>query len=68
MAPPTLQDLKGCGAIEEESAFVAIMKTDGMYTDENVLTVTLELAKNRFGPTGQMDLSFDKNYTKFVEV
>jgi replicative DNA helicase len=65
IAKPTLSDLKGCGKIEEEAAFVLLLSpTDTVYS-ENCPVVRADLAKNRYGPNIISDLVFFKNITKF---
>lgn len=62
---PSMNDLKGCGKIEEESAFVLLLYPSGTNYEENVPVVRADLAKNRFGPNAVADLAFFKNYTRF---
>lgn len=62
---PSLNDLKGCGKIEEESAFVVLLHPTGANYKDNVPVIRAELAKNRFGPTAVSDLAFFKNFTRF---
>ena len=68
---PSLSDLKGCGTIEEESAFVLLLYHSTLpdYNgDKTTPIITAELAKNRFGPNVIDDLVFHKTVTKFKEM
>lgn len=68
-AEPSLSDLKGCGTIEEESAFVLILWNEaGVSLGEDEPFVNGKLAKNRFGPTVNTQLVFYKSITKFKTI
>jgi archaellum biogenesis ATPase FlaH len=64
-ARPSINDLKGCGTIEEESAFVLVMSPSDDKIDETTVVINCDLAKNRFGPNVFTSLVFDKPITKF---
>ncbi len=69
---PLMSDLRESGSIEQDADIVMFLYRDDYYTkestDDNVSTVELLLAKHRSGPTGKIELSFVKNYSKFTNV
>lgn len=62
---PLLSDLRESGAIEQD-ADVVIFLHNPKDEEEKGLT-ELFLAKQRNGPTGKIELFFEKKYTKFCE-
>jgi replicative DNA helicase len=70
---PRLSDLRESGAIEQDADLVAMLydpgKTDddeGQKTqDHDAKPIRLLIAKQRNGPTGAIDLTFIKSYTRF---
>ena len=72
---PLLSDLRESGSIEQDADMVMFLaKAADMAQDEDEMEPTPEdlvkliLAKNRNGPTGQVDLKFAAEYTKFFSV
>jgi replicative DNA helicase len=63
---PLLSDLRESGAIEQDADVVMFLHKPKEESDDNDI-ITLYLAKQRNGPTGKVDLSFEKSFTKFVE-
>jgi replicative DNA helicase len=70
--PPRLSDLRESGAIEQDADVVGLLyrpKSDddegGPVAEEDALAVNLLLAKQRNGPTGDVELTFLKSYTRF---
>lgn len=63
---PLLSDLRESGAIEQDADVVMFLHKPKEESDDNDI-ITLYLAKQRNGPTGKIDLSFEKSFTKFVE-
>jgi replicative DNA helicase len=70
---PILSDLRDSGAIEQDADLVAFIHRAEIYVDPKD-TAKLEevrnkadviLAKNRNGPTGEVELYFDKRFTVF---
>jgi replicative DNA helicase len=70
-ATPRLSDLRESGAIEQDADLVGLLyKTkdedeNSGQTDQDAIPVKLYIAKQRNGPTGEVDLTFLKNYTRF---
>jgi replicative DNA helicase len=70
-ATPRLSDLRESGAIEQDADLVGLLyKTkdedeNAGQTDQDAIPVKLLIAKQRNGPTGEVDLTFLKSYTRF---
>jgi replicative DNA helicase len=70
---PRLSDLRESGAIEQDADVVGLLykpsagdDEDGAQTEEaDGLPVNLLIAKQRNGPTGDINLTFLKSYTRF---
>jgi len=62
---PSMNDLKGCGKIEEEAAFVLLLYDSGNSLDPTCPIVVGDMVKNRFGPTAVSNLAFYKHITTF---
>ena len=70
---PRLSDLRESGSIEQDADLVGLLykpssgdDEDGAAPDESVgVPVNLLIAKQRNGPTGDVDLTFMKPYTRF---
>jgi replicative DNA helicase len=70
---PRLSDLRESGAIEQDADVVGLLykpnagdDEDGAAAEESDgLAVNLLIAKQRNGPTGDINLTFLKNYTRF---
>jgi replicative DNA helicase len=75
---PILSDLRDSGAIEQDADLVLFIHRPEMYPDLRAKAekegksldgiTTLDLAKNRNGPTGVVDLRFYKAQTRFLEI
>lgn len=64
---PNMSDLRDSGSIEQDSdavIFIHKMPT----RDDNALKVPMKIvvAKNRHGPTGLIDIFFEKRFTRFM--
>jgi replicative DNA helicase len=70
---PRLADLRESGAIEQDADVVGLLVRPEMYADddqhksETEGEATLVIAKQRNGPTGEVSLTFLKEYTRFVD-
>jgi replicative DNA helicase len=71
--PPRLSDLRESGAIEQDADVVGLLykpksgddDEPGATAEEEAVPVNLLLAKQRNGPTGDVNLTFLKPYTRF---
>ncbi|MDO7786103.1 replicative DNA helicase [Desulforamulus aquiferis] len=67
---PMLSDLRDSGSIEQDADIVCFMYRDDYYTKEksNKKGITdLIIAKQRLGPTGKVELYFQKQWARFAE-
>jgi replicative DNA helicase len=68
---PRLSDLRESGAIEQDADLVALLYKPASGEDEeagqeqDAVPVNLLIAKQRNGPTGDVNLTFLKSYTRF---
>jgi replicative DNA helicase len=69
---PRLSDLRESGAIEQDADLVGLLykpsagdDEDGNIEEADGLPVNLLIAKQRNGPTGDINLTFLKSYTRF---
>ena len=67
---PILSDLRESGQIEQDADLIAFLYRDDYYTNDSRLKDRMEiiLAKHRNGPTGTVELGFNKQYGKFVHL
>ena len=67
--PPKLSDLRDSGSIEQDADVVMFIQREA-YSDDPVAqsTTHLYIAKHRNGPTGKIDLMFNKQYASFQDV
>lgn len=68
---PLLSDLRESGGIEQEADVVAFIYRDDYYnppTPENENIAEIHIAKQRNGPTGMVQLRFDKRFTSFSDL
>jgi replicative DNA helicase len=65
---PQLSDLRESGAIEQDADLVAFIFREEMYKPQDLDVqgkAKIFVAKQRNGPTGEFELAFIKEYTKF---
>ena len=70
---PRLSDLRESGSIEQDADVVALLYKPSREDDEgggseeqqDAVPVNLLIAKQRNGPTGDVNLTFLKSYTRF---
>ncbi|MCF8565681.1 replicative DNA helicase [Alicyclobacillus tolerans] len=67
---PMLSDIRESGSIEQDADIVAFLYRDDYYDPETERKniVEIQIAKQRNGPTGKVELVFLKNYNKFVNL
>lgn len=67
---PVMSDLRESGAIEQDADVVLMLYRDDYYDPETEKPNTAEIivAKHRNGPTGTVDMFFDKEHTKFMDL
>jgi replicative DNA helicase len=68
---PILSDLRESGSIEQDADLVLMLhkgntSTDQFNSDKTILVTDLIIAKQRNGPTGTVQLLFDKERTKYI--
>lgn len=66
--PPSMAHIRGSGAVEQHADLIGLMfspKDDKEQKWTDIIPVTLRIAKQRNGPTGDVDLTFLKSYTRF---
>jgi replicative DNA helicase len=74
-AKPRLSDLRESGAIEQDADVVGLLykpgksggddEDGGLAAEEDAVPINLLIAKQRNGPTGDVNLTFLKSYTRF---
>ena len=68
---PQLSDLRDSGAIEQDADLVALLYRDSYYAKDqdarNDSSASLDIAKNRNGPTDKVPLVFLRQYTRFED-
>lgn len=67
---PMLADLRESGSIEQDADIVMFLFREGYYNPEteNPFLAKCILAKNRHGSTGEADLRWDGQFTKFANL
>ena len=68
---PMLSDLRESGSIEQDADAVMFLYRDEVYnpdSTEHPNMADIILSKHRHGPTGAVQLYFDKSITKFMDV
>lgn len=67
---PVLSDLRESGSIEQDADIVMMIYREDYYDEfsERKWVTDLFIRKNRNGPTGSVQLMFQKNNQKFVEI
>jgi len=61
---PKLSDLRESGAIEQDADVVILLRREGNFPNEHLI---LDVAKNRHGQTGEVDLAWQGEFSRAVE-
>ena len=68
---PKLSDLRDSGAIEQDADVVFLLRrpsrTAGADNADDKTLAIVDIAKNRNGETGEVEMSFIREYTRFVD-
>jgi len=64
-ARPQLSDLRDSGCVEQDADVVMFIHRKGH--EQGDRSATLDIAKHREGPTGQIPMDWDENLTRFTE-
>ncbi|MCE9613711.1 MAG: replicative DNA helicase [Lentisphaerae bacterium] len=71
LGKPKLSDLRDSGAIEQDADVVCMLRRPCKYEDdpehEDRSLAIVEVAKHRNGPTGEVQLNFEDEYTRFSD-
>jgi replicative DNA helicase len=67
---PVMSDLRESGSIEQDADIIMMLYRDDYYNEfsETPGITSILIRKNRNGPTGQIDLRFEKSQQKFYEI
>lgn len=70
---PMMSDLRESGAIEQDADIIIFLYREGYYDakadkQQDVGIVEINVAKHRNGPTGKVELAFEKNYSRFSDL
>lgn len=63
-AKPKLSDLRESGAIEQDADVVMLLRREGDYPNESLY---VNVAKNRHGETGEVELHWDGQHSRVIE-
>jgi replicative DNA helicase len=70
-ARPKLSDLRDSGAIEQDADVVWLLRRPCKYPEderfEDKTLAIVDIAKNRNGPTGEVELNFEEDYARFAD-
>ncbi len=67
---PMMSDLRESGSIEQDADIILMLYRDDYYNEFSEIPgmTSVFIRKNRNGPTGQVDLKFEKQHQKFYEI
>ena len=70
---PMMSDLRESGAIEQDADIIIFLYREGYYDQsadkqQNTGIVEVNIAKHRNGPTGKVEVAFEKNYSRFSDL
>lgn len=66
---PVMSDLRDAGEIEQDAHVIIFLYREEKYNPkpENAGRATIILEKQRNGPTGEFNVTFEKSYTRFID-
>lgn len=65
---PLMSDLRESGSLEQDADVVMLMMRKAYYdTSDKSGTTDISIAKNRHGPTGDIKLKFENEFSKFID-
>ena len=68
---PKLSDLRDSGAIEQDADVVFLLRrpsrSAGAKNSDDLTLAIVDIAKNRNGETGEVNMSFIREYTRFID-
>jgi replicative DNA helicase len=71
LGKPKLSDLRDSGAIEQDADVVWMLRRPCKYPDDEEAAdetlAVLDVAKHRNGPTGEVRLNFEEDFTRFTD-
>jgi len=62
---PQLSDLRESGSLEQDADLVLLLYREDFYNETNTGIADIMIAKQRNGPTGRVNLTFRKEFTRF---
>lgn len=64
---PLMSDLRDSGAVEQDADVIVLMHREDYYDEKSVMAGVAEaiIAKQRMGPTGVVNLAFEKEFSRF---
>lgn len=70
---PMMSDLRESGAIEQDADIIVFLYREGYYDQsadkqQDTGIVEVNIAKHRNGPTGKIEVAFEKNYSRFSDL
>jgi replicative DNA helicase len=66
---PTMADLRESGAIEQDADVIGILyRAEAQDSEDDIIPVSLLIAKQRNGPTGNVEFLFKRSLTRFLPV
>ena len=69
LGKPKLSDLRDSGSIEQDADVVMLLRRPAMYPNdpehEDKRLAVVDVAKHRNGPTGEIRMDFEDDYTRF---
>ena len=64
---PALSDLRDSGSIEQDADIVMLLSRQGESDTADTDNICVHVAKNRNGPGGKLNLTFEKAFGRFSQ-